>query len=266
MYKKKEHHSLNSLVVCITLFFISQITACTIQPYEAQKAWIDAPFQNSRFSAGSVIQLVAHVSAENGVAEVGVFLDNEPISRGSPVEKGKEFSVFSQSLIIDQPGIHDISVVAYDSDGNASRPAFVQVEIFGEKSEPIAPSPTATVMESQPEPVTIADMEIDFWADAYSLQSGECTNLHWIAASAESVTLQGQPISVSGSQNICPSQTTTYNLVAESSGKSTERNIVISVQIPEPTETPEPQDSDPPEYCQDQSHSTGDMELFHLRP
>ncbi len=238
MCNKKDHRSLNRLVVIFILLCTSLFTACAIQTYETQKAWIDTPFPNSRFPAGEVFQLTAHVFTENGVAEVGVFLNNEPITRGEPEHKGAEFSTFSQSMLINQPGIHDISVVAYDGHGNASQPAYVQVEITAEEidtSEPPSASPTETESE------TIADMVIDFWADAYTLESGECTNLHWVASLADAVTLQGQSVGNSGSQSMCPTQTTTYGLRVESSGEITERSITITVQIPEP------QDSNPPE-------------------
>lgn len=238
MCNLKEHRSLNRLLVFIVLLVLSLFSACTFHPFETQKAWIDTPFPNSQIRAGDVFQLTAHVFAENGVAEVGVFLNNEPISRGEPANKGAEFSVFKQSMIIEQPGIHDISIIVYDNHGNASRPAYVQVEIIAEKDEEIEPT-TPPPAETEHEP--IADMVIDFWADVYTLQSGECTDIHWLASLADSVKLQGKSVNNSGSQNVCPTQTTTYYLQVKSSDEIMERSVTITVQIPEP------QDIDPPE-------------------
>lgn len=79
---------------------------------------------------------------------------------------------------------------------------------------------------STPSPISIS-----FRADAYSLESGNCTILRWDALEVESIFLDDESISASSSQEICPKTTTSYNLrVVLSENQEETRELTISVQ------------------------------------
>ena len=71
----------------------------------------------------------------------------------------------------------------------------------------------------------------NFRADSTTLSSGQCTPLRWEVSSADSVFLDGQAVQFSGTQNVCPSETTRYILlVVYADGQQTPYIVSISVQ------------------------------------
>jgi len=95
------------------------------------------------------------------------------------------------------------------------------------------PLPTATPTPTPP--------QIEFYADKYSLSSGECTTLHWKVESVQAVYLNGTGVTGQGSQEICPKKTTTYSLrVIHQDGHETVNTVFIEV-TPSPSPTPLPE-------------------------
>jgi hypothetical protein len=85
--------------------------------------------------------------------------------------------------------------------------------------------------------------EMEFWAREEVLDSGECTYLEWEVQSAEGypVFLDGELVGVSGSESVCPGETTTYALVVGVPGDSYEGRVVVQVKSgsgPAPTSAP----------------------------
>jgi hypothetical protein len=67
-------------------------------------------------------------------------------------------------------------------------------------------------------------------ADATAVQPGECTTIRWDVGNIREVYFEGQGVSGSGSQQVCPYQTTTYQLVViRLDGTSAPFNITINV-------------------------------------
>ncbi len=76
-------------------------------------------------------------------------------------------------------------------------------------------TPTPSGVEGQPSPTatpTRPDGGSIFWADRYSLKSGDCTNLHWAVENVVEVYLNNNPVTGKESREVCPTQTTTYTL------------------------------------------------------
>ena len=95
------------------------------------------------------------------------------------------------------------------------------------------PVPTST---PTPEPIPLS---INFNADLYLLEEGECTKLHWEVKNAESVFLDGELVDALGARQVCPEQTTTYALMAMSSSGEQEAYVTIEVDmLPEPPDAP----------------------------
>jgi hypothetical protein len=69
----------------------------------------------------------------------------------------------------------------------------------------------------------------NFWADAGSVQSGQCTYLHWTTTDADRVDIDGNSVGNSGDKQVCPTVTTRYTLTANGQGGTANRNLTIVV-------------------------------------
>ena len=81
--------------------------------------------------------------------------------------------------------------------------------------------------------------QISFWADRTDINKGECTNIHWTVTNAKNVYLnlgQGeQKVDANGSTQVCPGQTTTYQLRVEwQDGQQSSDNLTITVHNQQP--------------------------------
>jgi hypothetical protein len=98
----------------------------------------------------------------------------------------------------------------------------------------------------------VKTVHITFAADRTSLVAGECTTLRWHVPEGDNVVLNGQPINPSGQMDVCPTETTTYQLRVGTDDDANQQEITIVVEAeaglptpsaPEPsfsTETPTP--------------------------
>lgn len=72
-----------------------------------------------------------------------------------------------------------------------------------------------------------------FTADALAVDSGACVHLRWRVVGARQVTLDDQPVSSEGEEEVCPSVTTTYRLRwVDRAGKVGRRDITVTVHEP----------------------------------
>jgi peptidoglycan-associated lipoprotein len=76
-------------------------------------------------------------------------------------------------------------------------------------------------------------------ADPTSIQRGQSSTLTWNTTDATDVTLDGNKVDPSGTQQVSPTQTTTYHLVAKGAGGTQEATAQVTVSAP-PTPTPTP--------------------------
>ena len=238
---KSQRLRLSRIFLAVIVLFTVLFSACKPISRNTQKAWIDVPFKNSSYQAGEAIHLQAHVFAGSGVAEVQCSIDSIPYHRGAPAEPGSSFSIYSQDIVINDPGEHIISVAAYDADGNPSNPAFVAVTIT--EPEEISPSPTApeAAPVAQETAAPVAEISISFWVDQSQIQQGNCTYLNWNVKHADNIVLDGSSVVANGSKQVCPTQSTTYTLNTSSTAGQKGESLTISVTSPPP-----PADQDPP--------------------
>ena len=84
---------------------------------------------------------------------------------------------------------------------------------------------------------TIPVPSVSFHVDNANIQSGQCTTLYWDTQNADSVDIDGQGVSASGSEQTCPSVTQKYTLSAHNQSGTASRNITITVttQLPTPS-------------------------------
>ena len=97
--------------------------------------------------------------------------------------------------------------------------------------EPPTPTPTPTVT---PWPA----VQVDFRVDRTSLVQGECTTLRWDVEYATAVYMDGAGVVGHGTQEICPANTTTYNLSVEAPSGNVDRNVTVEVSMPADTTPP----------------------------
>ena len=89
-----------------------------------------------------------------------------------------------------------------------------------------------------PWPTQTPSADIKFWADSTNLNQGQCTNLHWDVLNVKEVYLyedgqnwQNHGVAGQGDRQVCPHQTTNYNLRVVKNDNSVEtRRITIYVQ------------------------------------
>jgi hypothetical protein len=98
--------------------------------------------------------------------------------------------------------------------------------------------------ESSPSPTPESETEdliaitINFNADSYSLEAGDCTRLRWQVEGAEEVFLGGQSVPATEAEQVCPTQTTTYQLTAGNAEEEQQAFVTIEVATLEPPAAP----------------------------
>jgi len=72
--------------------------------------------------------------------------------------------------------------------------------------------------------------KVEFWASPPYANAGQCTTLNWNVSDAKYVYLDGNQVNFSGSQQVCPCQTTTYTLsVYEMDGTQKDSKVTVTV-------------------------------------
>lgn len=110
------------------------------------------------------------------------------------------------------------------------------------------PTPTST-----PTPTAAAAAEIKFSVDDDEIDAGECTTLRWTVRNVQAYFVNGQGrAGDTGSQEVCPDETTTYTLrVVKVDGSEESRSVTVEVREAEATSPPAPTNppapTDPPD-------------------
>jgi len=132
-------------------------------------------------------------------------------------------------------------VRAVDGAGNEGPPAFAEIRIGEQGSEeepPTLPVPSfgttnteTSILTPSPTTESMAETEIQFWAEPANIQAGSCTNIMWQVENAEKVVFGGveQPLSGSYQDCLCENQRYTLN-VTYLDGTEESRTVDISVE------------------------------------
>jgi heat shock protein HslJ len=115
------------------------------------------------------------------------------------------------------------------------------VEAFNAENLPVIPAPPLPVPPTAtPTATPPPQAEINFWADSTNITQGQCTTLRWQVENIQAVWVYplGQPfdqfpVTGEGSQEVCPSFTTTYEMrVLRTDGAIELRQVTIVVNAP----------------------------------
>lgn len=79
-------------------------------------------------------------------------------------------------------------------------------------STPIPPTNTPVPPTDTPPPTSPPEPEVWFRLDDNPIPAGSCTMLRWDTSSAQEVYLDGEPVDIIGSRQVCPSEPTDFEL------------------------------------------------------
>ena len=111
------------------------------------------------------------------------------------------------------------------------------VQAFNAENVPVIAPPAPPVPTATPTALPTPVPSISFWADQTTIQQGQCTTLRWDVRNIQAVwvypqgeNFQNFPTTGQGSQQVCPTQTTTYEMrVQNTDGSMETRQVTITV-------------------------------------
>ncbi len=145
------------------------------------------------------------------------------------------------------------------TESNETNNAFAEARLCSGTARPATPTATATatialpvVISRTPTPtptrtptigLPVPAAQVDFRADAATIDKGKCTLLRWDVENATGVSLDGSGVEGHGTRQVCPDATTPYTLRVSAASGDVVRTITISVRTvntPTPTRTRTP--------------------------
>jgi len=238
----------------ITLLLISLLASgCALETSglgPSLEVWIDAPLNDAFLLVGNPSAIMAHTNYQ--VDQMLLLVNNTPFVELTVTQIGDSLWEGTGQWTPVATGSYKLKVRA--TGPSASRDSReIQVTVLETRSLPMEyvtptptpmPTPAPTLVPTLvptpaptlvPTPTPWPAVQVNFWADALSVVSGNCTTLHWDAAYATGVYLNGESVAQRGERQVCPSETTRYTLHAEAPSGSVDREITITVSQPTPS-------------------------------
>lgn len=107
----------------------------------------------------------------------------------------------------------------------------VMMVMAGCKKKPVPPPP--------PPPAPAPAPTVQIKADPTAIQRGESSTLTWTSTNAVSVELNGTAVNLNGSQQVSPTESTDYEVVAKNAdGKTATASVRVTVTQPPPPPPP----------------------------
>ncbi|MBN1302979.1 MAG: hypothetical protein JXA13_00985 [Anaerolineales bacterium] len=225
------------------------MTACAGQTEANPQAWIDYPVGGAEIPVGSSVNVLSHVFAPGGVAEVVLSVNGDPYRRDVPPASGGDFVSVQQAWAPNEPGSYTLQVQGYDLQGQPGKPAVVSVRAVGETKIDVSPTPVITdtptpVVTDTPTPVPDV-ASIEFYAYPAEIEAGACTTLYWNAVNVQRVIFGGIDQPLSGSYEDCLCSDERYSLrVIHLDG--TEETRTVDIRVNGSCEEQAPPSEEPP--------------------
>lgn len=159
------HPRTRTLFLITILFIIVGITSsCVRDSSTGPRAWIDMPRGGASVPLGTPITITSHAFAQEGLAEIVLYVNGEAYQRSTPAEAGADFSEFRQEWLPTEVGTYSLQIRAYDINGDTGNPATISVSVIGEvvveeiveivPEEPATDTPTPVISDTPtPTPV-----------------------------------------------------------------------------------------------------------------
>jgi hypothetical protein len=243
-------------LIWITIILLAWgITSCSGTASYPQ-SWIDYPGDGVSVPVGASVNVISHIFAREGVAEVVLSVNGEPYRRDVPSEAKPDFVSMQQEWIPAEAGTYILQVQGYDRQGQPGNPATVSVEVRGELPVPmitVTPVISVTpVITDTPTPVIsvtpplLANI-VNFYSYPPDISAGSCATIYWKVENAQQVILGGIEQPFSGSYSACLCADAQYTLtVVNYDGTQERRTLNINVTGSCVTEPPAADTTPPP--------------------
>jgi hypothetical protein len=133
-------------LVAVVALLASSALACDLTGGTSKPTiTITAPTSDTRFEQGEEVNVLSSANDAKGITRVELLVDGELYrTDSSPSAEGETSLAMAQTWMAADPGMHTLSVIAYNVDGVASEPWAVTVEVVEAGGAVTPPTPTAT--------------------------------------------------------------------------------------------------------------------------
>jgi hypothetical protein len=221
---------------------------------------IQSPAPNAQIPIGSEFLLQATATGARDIIRLELSIDGNLVAAATSQEpEGRASLTASKPWTFAQAGLHTIRAVAYTDRDRQSDPVTIDVTAIDLSITPTpivtgtleptgTPTPTLTVTETATPTETPTPTAEPTWtptptqpplpwieyfrADPPNIRSGECATLEWgrvTGASAAIIDRGIGGVATPGSQNVCPTETTTYVLTATGPGGRATASTTVTV-------------------------------------
>jgi hypothetical protein len=121
----------NALLTVTCILLMAGVVACG-EDDPTPRAWIDFPADGASVPVGSPVTVISHAYAREGVSEVLLAVNGDAYRRDAPVQTGATFVDVAQEWLPGDEGLYTLQIRAYDTAGEASNPATINVKVVGE--------------------------------------------------------------------------------------------------------------------------------------
>ncbi len=223
---------ITAAAACVGFFLIRDATAPTVTRFEPADKAVLAP------TPGGLTRVVISASFEDNravdVRSVRLILDSRDVTTQALISEGS----LSYPVDLDS-GPHVVLLELVDTSGNKTTHSWRFT--VGPQPEPTATptstptiQPTATITRT-PSPVPTSTFPAppliaNFTANQTTVLLGAPVLLTWSVSNADIVFLNQDKVDPAGNRLVTPQQTTTYHLIANNQGGTSEKAITIVVQ------------------------------------
>ena len=133
-------------LILIVLLLASTMLACDSGggPSKPTIGTITAPTSGAEFQVGEVVNVLSSASDPRGVTRVELSVDGGLYRTDSSLgARGEKSLAMAQTWTATDPGMHTLSVIAYNVDGVASDPSAVTIEVVEAGGAVTPPTPTS---------------------------------------------------------------------------------------------------------------------------
>ena len=132
-------------LILVVLLLASSMLACDLGGGPSKPTiTITAPTSNAQFEEGEEVNVLSSANDAKGITRVELLVDGELYrTDSSPSAEGEKSLAMAQTWTATDPGMHTLSVIAYNVDGGASEPWAVTIEVVGGGGVVTPPTPTS---------------------------------------------------------------------------------------------------------------------------
>lgn len=140
----------NMTMLLLVALLLSSMLACDLGGGAAKPTIvITAPTSNAQFEEGEEVNVLSSANDAKGITRVELLVDGELYrTDSSPSAEGEQSLAMAQTWTATDPGMHTLSVIAYNVDAAASEPWAVTIEVVG--SGGVVPTATPTSQGAPP--------------------------------------------------------------------------------------------------------------------